>query len=239
MKKSIIAISLGLLSIFQLMADNDFVKGADVGFLPMQERFGQKFYDNSGNERECLDLLQDYGISAVRLRVWVNPKNGSNGKEEVLELAKRAKAKGMDIMLSFHYSDSWSDPAKQPIPHDWMGHSYEEMKQDIANHTVEVLTLLKDNGITPRWAQVNNGFDPELYDRNLGTILEYGGNFEKKEYPIFQMVLFLRFRILRFYPNTLLLYHVTEKRIMTCFYGPRHGRFGLLLCEGLCQVVTF
>lgn len=178
MKKSIIAISLGLLSIFQLMADNDFVKGADVGFLPMQERFGQKFYDNSGNERECLDLLQDYGISAVRLRVWVNPKNGSNGKEEVLELAKRAKAKGMDIMLSFHYSDSWSDPAKQPIPHDWMGHSYEEMKQDIANHTVEVLTLLKDNGITPRWAQVNNGFDPELYDRNLGTILKYGGNFD-------------------------------------------------------------
>lgn len=178
MKKSIIAISLGLLSIFQLMADNDFVKGADVGFLPMQERFGQKFYDNSGNERECLDLLQDYGISAVRLRVWANPKNGSNGKEEVLELAKRAKAKGMDIMLSFHYSDSWSDPAKQPIPHDWMGHSYEEMKQDIANHTVEVLTLLKDNGITPRWAQVGNGFDPELYDRNLGTILKYGGNFD-------------------------------------------------------------
>lgn len=246
MKKSIIAISLGLLSIFQLMADNDFVKGADVGFLPMQERFGQKFYDNSGNERECLDLLQDYGISAVRLRVWVNPKNGSNGKEEVLALAKRARAKGMDIMLSFHYSDSWSDPAKQPIPHDWMGHSFEEMKKDIADHTIEVLTLLKDNDITPRWAQVgnetsngflwnpkrdkqgneikdergkslvefsmghidynpeqyagfiragydavkkvfpetivivhlDNGFDPELYDRNLGTILKYGGNFD-------------------------------------------------------------
>lgn len=246
MKRLFISIGLWILSAIPLWADTDFVKGADVGFLPMQERFGQKFYDTTGKERECLDLLQDYQISAVRLRVWVNPEKGSNGKEEVLRLARRAKEKGMDIMLSFHYSDSWSDPAKQPIPKDWMGHSYEEMKKDLADHTMEVLTLLKQNGIIPRWAQVgnetsngflwnpkrdaegkevkdengksvveysmghiathprqyagfiragydavkkifpetivivhlDNGFDPELYDRNLGTILKYGGKFD-------------------------------------------------------------
>ncbi len=32
---------------------NDFIKGADVGFLIGQERRGQKFHDVNGNEREC------------------------------------------------------------------------------------------------------------------------------------------------------------------------------------------
>ena len=105
MKRLFISIGLWILSAIPLWADTGFVKGADIGFLPMQERFGQKFYDTTGKERECLDLLQDYQISAVRLRVWVNPERGSNGKEEVLRLARRAKEKGMDIMLSFHYSD--------------------------------------------------------------------------------------------------------------------------------------
>ncbi|MBR1668209.1 MAG: glycosyl hydrolase 53 family protein [Bacteroidaceae bacterium] len=137
-------------------AQGDFVKGADVGMLAGQERKGQKFYDVKGNERECLDLLQDYQITAVRLRVWVNPKGGSNGKEEVLQMAKRAKGKGMDVMIDFHYSDWWADPAKQPIPAAWLGHSYEQMKMDLANHTKEVLTLLKESGIQPRWVQVGN-----------------------------------------------------------------------------------
>ena len=69
---------------------DDFVKGADVGFLTGQEARGQKFYDTKGNEGECLELLKnDYQISAVRLRVWVNPRGGSCGKEDVLAMALR------------------------------------------------------------------------------------------------------------------------------------------------------
>ena len=30
------------------------------------------------------------------------------------------------------------------------------MKQDLWNHTVEVLNYLKDNDITPKWIQVGN-----------------------------------------------------------------------------------
>ena len=136
---------------------DDFVKGADVGFLPMQERRGVRFHDRNGHERECLELLRDdYQISAIRMRVWVNPRGGTNDKDELLAMAQRAKALGMDFMVDFHYSDSWADPGKQPIPRAWLGHSFEEMKRDVHDHTVEVLTLLKDNGITPRWVQVGN-----------------------------------------------------------------------------------
>ena len=206
-------------------AEGDFVKGADVGFLAGQEARGVKFHDRQGRERECLELLKnDYQMSAIRLRVWVNPRGGMNGKEEVLRMALRAKALGMDVMIDFHYSDSWADPGKQPIPMAWRGHSYEQMKRDLRDHTVDVLTLLKENGVEPRWVQVGNetangllwdeghiekhpeqyagfiraGYDAvkevfpqaivivhldrghrqDLYDWNLGIVLQYGGKFD-------------------------------------------------------------
>lgn len=138
-------------------SDKDFVKGADVGFLTSQERQGQKFYDVDGNERECLELLKnDFQMSAIRMRVWVNPRGGMNDKNELLVMAKRVKALDMDLMVDFHYSDSWADPAKQPIPRAWQNHTFEEMKQDVRMHTIDVLSLLKENGIMPRWVQVGN-----------------------------------------------------------------------------------
>ena len=158
MRKTIVSLLL-LLCAIPLAAQpaTDFVKGADVGFLAGQEARGVKFHDRQGRERECLELLKnDYQMSAIRLRVWVNPRGGMNGKEEVLKMALRAKALGMDVMIDFHYSDSWADPAKQPIPQAWRGHSYEQMKRDLRDHTVDVLTLLKQNGVEPRWVQVGN-----------------------------------------------------------------------------------
>ena len=135
----------------------DFVKGADVGFLTGQERHGVKFHDRNGRERECLELLKnDYQMSAIRMRVWVNPWGGSCDKNELLAMARRVKALGMQLMVDFHYSDSWADPAKQPIPKAWEGHTYKQMKRDLAQHTIEVLTLLKENDIEPRWVQVGN-----------------------------------------------------------------------------------
>ena len=135
----------------------DFVKGADVGFLTGQERRGVVFHDRSGRERECLELLKnDYQMSAIRMRVWVNPRGGSCDKNELLAMARRVKALGMDLMVDFHYSDSWADPGKQVVPEAWRGHTYEQMKEDVARHTTEVLTLLKENGIAPRWVQVGN-----------------------------------------------------------------------------------
>lgn len=141
----------------QKNADKDFVKGADVGFLTGQERRGVVFHDRNGKERECLELLKnDYQMSAIRMRVWVNPRGGDCDKFALLAMAKRVKALGMDLMVDFHYSDSWADPAKQPIPKAWQNHDYKQMRKDLQEHTIDVLTLLKDNGIEPRWVQVGN-----------------------------------------------------------------------------------
>ena len=138
-------------------AARDFVKGADVGFLQGQERRGVVFHDRQGRQRECLELLRtDYQLSAIRMRVLVNPRGGTCDKHELLAMGRRAKALGMDFMVDFHYADSWADPAKQPIPAAWQGHTYEQMLQDVRLHTIDVLTLLRQNDITPRWVQVGN-----------------------------------------------------------------------------------
>ena len=136
----------------------DFYKGADISWVTELESKGHKFYNANGEERECTALMKEYGMNAIRLRVWVDPSKHDNwcNKEDLLVKAKRAKALGMEVMVDFHYSDWWADPAKQNIPASWKGHSYEEMKKDLANHTKEVLQFLKNNGITPKWVQVGN-----------------------------------------------------------------------------------
>ena len=136
----------------------EFYKGADISWVTEMESKGHKFYNAAGKEMECTALMKEYGMNAIRLRVWVDPSKHDNwcNKEDVLVKAKRVKALGMEVMIDFHYSDWWADPAKQNIPASWKGHSYENMKKDLANHTKEVLQLMKDNGITPKWIQVGN-----------------------------------------------------------------------------------
>lgn len=90
-----------------------FWLGADVAGATMMEKSGHKLYNKNGKEQEEISMMKDYGINAVRLRVWVNPKNGWCSKEDQLVLALRAKKLGMPVMVSFHYSDTWADAGRQ------------------------------------------------------------------------------------------------------------------------------
>ena len=209
----------------------DFVKGADVGFLQGQERRGVKFHDRNGQERECLELLKnDYQMSAIRMRVWVNPRGGDCDKHALLAMAKRVKELGMDLMVDFHYSDSWADPAKQPIPASWQGHSYKQMKKDLRNHTVEVLTLLKDNGIAPRWVQVGN--------ETANGLLWPMGHIEKnpKQYAGFIRAGYDAVK--KVFPNTIVLIHLDRGHKQSLYdwnldivrkYGGRWDMVGMSL----------
>ena len=57
-----------------------FVRGADVSWLTEMESSGYKFYNAKGQEQECMSLLRDLGMNAIRLRVWVNPENPTEKK---------------------------------------------------------------------------------------------------------------------------------------------------------------
>lgn len=141
-------------------AQAQFVRGADIGWLDQMEVTGYKFYDSTGLQKNCLQILNDKGINTVRLRVWVNPSdnktNGHCSKNEVVTMALRAKAMGMRVMIDFHYSDSWADPGKQTKPAAWASHSFDQLLTDVYSHTFEVLDTLSKSGVTPAWAQIGN-----------------------------------------------------------------------------------
>jgi arabinogalactan endo-1,4-beta-galactosidase len=133
-----------------------FAKGADISWVTQMEAAGNRFYTAAGAEKECTQLMQLLGMNTIRLRVWVNPAQNYNNAADVLVKALRAKNLGMRIMIDFHYSDTWADPGNQTKPAAWNTLDIAGLKTALATHTTSVLTLLKNNNITPEWIQIGN-----------------------------------------------------------------------------------
>lgn len=179
---------------------DSFAKGADVSWITEMEKSGKKFYTPDGKETECMELLKGLGMNTIRLRVWVDPAEGWNGKEDVLAKAKRAKALGMRLMIAFHYSDTWADPANQKKPEAWTTLNFTDLKTALSDHTIEMLTLLKDNGISPEWVQVGNEInDGMLWEdgratksiSNLASFISAGYDAVKSVFPQTKVIVHL------------------------------------------------
>jgi len=134
-----------------------FAKGADISWVTEMEASNYQFLNKAGAQQELFALLKnDYALNTIRLRVWVNPPGGYNNAADVLAKARRAQALGYRLLIDFHYSDDFADPGKQTKPAAWQAYTLAELKQAVYDHTSNVLTLLKTNGITPEWVQVGN-----------------------------------------------------------------------------------
>ncbi|MEV5548382.1 arabinogalactan endo-1,4-beta-galactosidase [Streptomyces sp. NPDC052309] len=132
------------------------VKGADVSSLAKSEARGGVYRTASGAGGDALAILKSAGMNHARLKVWVNPADGYNDKARVLATAKRVKAQGMKLLVDFHYSDTWADPGAQSKPAAWAGHSYDQLKKDVYDHTYDVLGALKAQGTAADMVQVGN-----------------------------------------------------------------------------------
>ena len=200
MRKLLIAFLFTVISIGNANAQNKntFWLGADISGTTQLESNGEKLYNAKGEIRENTALMKELGLNAVRLRVWVNPRGGWSGAEDVLEMAKRAKYYDMAVMIDFHYSDWWADPGKQHIPAAWQYMSYDEMKNALAQHTEDVLSLLKKNNIDVKWVQVGNettngflwpmGRASDNMEKYAG-FTEVGYQAVKKVYPNAQVII--------------------------------------------------
>ncbi len=142
-------------TIFNRSEHEVFAFGADVSFVPMMESWGTKWLDKNGKQKDILQILKEQGINNIRLRVWT-VNSGASSKQEVVTMCKRAKAKGLGVMIDFHYSDTWADPGSQTIPAAWTDHSVDALAQNIYDHTYDVLSAIKAAGVVPRWVQVGN-----------------------------------------------------------------------------------
>ncbi|MCV6004468.1 arabinogalactan endo-1,4-beta-galactosidase, partial [Escherichia coli] len=70
--------------------------------------------------------------------------------------AQWAKDANMDVMIDFHYSDTWADPGNQWKPAAWQQLSFEDLMGQVWSYTRDSLNTLKAAGITPKWIQVGN-----------------------------------------------------------------------------------
>ena len=133
-----------------------FIKGADISWLTQMEAANIPFYDSSGKQNDCMQIIKGLGMNAIRLRAWVNPSNGWCNTHDLTLKAIRAKNIGFKIMIDFHYSDVWADPGHQYKPAAWSSFGIDSLQTALYNYTLQVMDTLKANGIIPVWAQVGN-----------------------------------------------------------------------------------
>lgn len=147
----------------------DYLRGGDVSMLNYVESFGAKFMTADGVEKDPLDIMKDNGVNIVRLRLYNNPGQsvtyGGNtykvpagylNETDVLQLAKRCKAKGLRVELTFHYSDFWTNGENQFKPKDWQDLSFDELKTAVYDYTKQFLTKMKQQGTTPEYVSLGN-----------------------------------------------------------------------------------
>jgi len=140
-----------------------YYKGMDISTIKEVESLGGKFYDH-GVQQDVFEILKSYGTNAVRLRLWNDPYSeegepygaGTNDLPTTIELAKRAKAHGMEVLLDIHYSDFWADPGKQRVPKAWRGMDADGLTEAVYTFTRETLLAMQDADVLPELVQVGN-----------------------------------------------------------------------------------
>ena len=157
--------------------DFSFYTGADISTVQEYERFGAKFYDTDGTEKDIFTLLKDHGFNAIRLKTFVSPKAqygyAASGcdhdaeayadKDHIIAYAKKIKAAGMAFLLDIHYSDNWADPGKQIIPSRWRSvQSSDALADSVYNYTYDLISALKQVNATPDMVQVGNETTPGI-----------------------------------------------------------------------------
>lgn len=143
--------------------------GGDISLLPEYEKAGAIYKTHDGKPiNDLLPWLKEQGMNAMRVRLFVNPAdhkakypskydpNACQDLEYITPLCKRIVDNGFNLMLDFHYSDTWADPAKQWTPESWRGLTDDQLYQKIYDYTKETLLTLKEAGITPAFIQPGN-----------------------------------------------------------------------------------
>ncbi|GAB5565667.1 MAG: hypothetical protein Wins2KO_27300 [Winogradskyella sp.] len=157
-----------------------FYKGMDLSFQSELEDYNIDYKDENGNSVEFLDFVQSKGTNLVRLKLWHTPQDGENGIEDVKAYAQRIKAKNMDFLLNFHYSDYWADPGTQTPPAAWQNMTFEQVKVAIYIYTKNVIQQLKGQNTLPEIIQIGNETDSGFlwdYGRVWGQFNDNWGNY--------------------------------------------------------------
>lgn len=191
MKKFFLTSLVSLACLVSSAADFRYV-GGDISLYPTYEAAGSRYKDTDGNSIQLLPYLYDLGMNAMRVRLFVDPAafqglhpdiydpNACQSLPYILPLCKDILDNGFDLMLDFHYSDTWADPGAQWIPNAWKGLTNEELVEKIYEYTKDTLITLQSNGIVPKFIQPGNEISYGMlwseYGQNIPEHILYDSN---------------------------------------------------------------
>ena len=146
------------------MTDENYIIGMDASSVIAEEESGVKYYDFDGNEADVFKVLSDSGVNYIRVRVWNDPYDseghgyggGNNDIDKAIAIGKRATANKMSLLVDFHYSDFWADPAKQMAPKAWEDMWPDEKAEAMYTFTKTSLQKLVDANVTVGMVQIGN-----------------------------------------------------------------------------------
>lgn len=152
---------------YHLFTPDEFAMGVDLSYVNQIEDHGGVYRDSS-KVRDPFRIMKEHGANMVRVRLWHNPTwvrdiYGSaqtplySGFADVLKTIQRAKAFGIAVNLTFHYSDFWADPGTQKPPVAWGNiNSLQVLKDSVYNYTFSVLNKLNKLNLMPEMVQIGN-----------------------------------------------------------------------------------
>jgi len=146
----------------------DFYYGADLSYVNEMEDCGAVYKDQDGNNADPYKIFAEAGSNLVRVRLWHNATwTNYSDLADVKKTISRAKAEGMRVLLDFHYSDDWADPAKQEIPAAWEAQidNTEALGQLLYDYTYDILEELEGENLTPDIVQVGNEINPMILQK--------------------------------------------------------------------------
>lgn len=140
-----------------------FVAGADFSDLAFFENRGV-LYKEGGQAQDGLAILRDQGLTCVRLRLWTSsaaqaqadPYDYTNNLAYTLPLAVRVKNAGLQFLLDFHYSDTWTDPGQQTTPSAWTNLTMTQLASQMLTYNSNTLAAFATAGAMPDYVQVGN-----------------------------------------------------------------------------------
>ncbi len=164
-----------------------FLAGGDISVLTWMEAAGARYSDRRGQPGDVLAILKAAGHNIVRIRLYdrTGPGTGRDGwywpagsmdLPDVLALSRRAAALGLQIQLTLHYSDFWTNSKDQDIPHRWAAHlatlpdeaaRMATLTEFVSVRTQRVMEAMVKQGTPPAFVSLGNEIE-------AGMLYPYG-----------------------------------------------------------------
>ncbi len=147
---------------------DDFIMGMDISSVMSEFDSGVTYRDFEGNKisniTDFCQFLKKCGVTHIRVRGWNDPYTddgkgyggGNNDIDTAVEIAKGCQAAGLKMLVDFHCSDFWTDPAKQQAPKEWNEYTVDQKAKALQEYLQDSLKKINDTDVEIAMVQIGN-----------------------------------------------------------------------------------